>query len=433
MQVNRTVAKSVERTHEGAPAKRITPEHQLRRSVLSCLLWEGEFYEDGASIAKRIADLVPIVDKGVVAALAVEARTDFKLRHVPLLLCRELARHGSLRAETLCTIIQRADELSEFLAMYWMDGRCPLSAQVKKGLGDAFKKFNAYSLAKYNRDGAVRLRDVLFMTHAKPKDAEQAETWKKLVEGRLETPDTWEVALSGGADKKEAFARLLAEKKLGALALLRNLRNMLESGVDDSVIRAGLAEMDASRVLPYRFISAARYAPRFEPEIEGKMLEAMQGFEKIPGKTMLLVDVSGSMDCPTSDRSEITRMDAACALAIIMRELCEDVQVLTFSHSLVEVAPRRGFALRDAIVTSQHHNGTYLGQAITTATAKMQYDRIVVFTDEQSHDTVPGPKAKGYMINVASCKNGVGYGQWVHQDGFSEGTIRWIMEYEKSL
>ena len=85
-----------------------------------------------------------------------------------------------------------------------------------------------------------------------------SERFQALIERTLETPDTWEVALSGGADKKEAFERLIVEDKLGALALLRNLRNMAEAGVDRELIRVALEKMDASRVLPHRFIAAAR-------------------------------------------------------------------------------------------------------------------------------------------------------------------------------
>ena len=128
------------RTHEGGPAKAIAPEQALRRSVLACMLWEDEFYEDGVQIAGRIRELVPKVDAAKVAALAVEAREAMKLRHVPLLLVREMARHASHRslvAEALARVIQRADELSEFMAIYWADGRAPLSGQVKKGSGSS--------------------------------------------------------------------------------------------------------------------------------------------------------------------------------------------------------------------------------------------------------------------------------------------------------
>ena len=147
----------------------------------------------------RIHELVPQVEAAKVAALAVEARERMKLRHAPLLLVREMARHATHRglvAETLARVIQRADELSEFVAIYWAGGRQPLSAQVKKGLAAAFCKFDEYALAKYDRAGAVRLRDVLFLSHARPVDDGAGRLWKRLVANELATPDTWEVALS---------------------------------------------------------------------------------------------------------------------------------------------------------------------------------------------------------------------------------------------
>src|SRR5215813_2775565 len=415
------------RTHEGAPARQVTPELQLRRSVLACMLWEDQFYEDGVAIAGRIRELVAKVPAEKVAALAIESREKMKLRHAPLLLVREMARlatHRHLVAETLMRVIQRADELSEFVALYWSEGKQPLSAQVKKGLAAAFTKFDEYALAKYNRAAPVKLRDVLFLSHAKPVDAAQAELWKRLVEGELATPDTWEVALSAGpnVEKRQAWERLLAENKLGALALLRNLRNMADAKVSEKAIRDGLARMKTERVLPFRFIAAARYAPQWEPELEKTMLRSLEGQAKLPGKTVLLVDVSGSMDAQLSRRSEMRRNDAAYGLAVLLREIAEQVSVYSFSDQLVRVPSRQGFALRDAINASQPHSGTYLGKALGAIHEKDgQYDRLIVITDEQSHDPVPNPKALGYMINVASYQNGVGYGRWTHIDGWKIG------------
>jgi len=418
------------RTHEGGPAKAVTHEQALRRSVVACMLWEDEFYEDGVKIAARIRELVPKVDAAKVAALAVEAREAMKLRHVPLLLVREMARHASHRAlvaQTLTRVIQRADELSEFVAIYWADGRAPLSGQVKKGLAAAFTKFDEYALAKYDRAGVVRLRDVLFLCHAKPNDADQAGVWRRLIEGHLYTPDTWEVALSAGGDKRAHWERLLAERKLGALALLRNLRNMKDAGVNDEAVINALSAMKTERVLPFRFLAAARYAPQWEEALEQAMYKAIAGREKLAGRTVLLVDTSGSMDAPLARRSEMLRMDAACGLAVLLREVCEAVEIYSFSDKLVRVPSRRGFALRDAIVSSQPHGGTQLGHALRSL--RESYDRIIVITDEQSHDRVPAPHGHGYVVNVASARNGVGYGDWTHIDGWSEA----VLDYLRSL
>lgn len=423
------------RTHEGAPARNISTELQLRRSVLACLLWESQFNEDGVEIAGRIAQLVPKVEAEKVAALAVEAREKMKLRHAPLLLVREMARHATHRgfvAETLAQVIQRADELAEFVAIYWKDGRVPLSAQVKKGLAAAFPKFDEYALAKYDRGGPINLRDVLFLAHAKPRDEAQAEVWKRLIAGELTAPDTWEVALSSGANKREAWERLLCEQRLGALALLRNLRNMREAGVDESLVLAALGSMNTARVLPFRFLAAARYAPQWEEALKQAMLKCAAAQAKLPGKTIVLVDVSGSMTAPLSHRSEMQRTDAAYGLAVLLREIGEKVAVFSFSNSLVEVPARRGFALRDAIDASQGHGASYLGKAVDGLNQKERYDRLIVITDEQARDTVPAPKGKGFVINVASNKNGVGYGKWTHIDGWSESVVEYIRTLEQT-
>ncbi|MFN5686129.1 vWA domain-containing protein [Bradyrhizobium sp.] len=429
-------------THEGAPSRQHAPAQALQRTLMSCLLWEDQFYEDGVAIADRIKALVPLVAPSEVAQLAARAAASSLRAHAPLLVAREMARlpsHRALVAETLARIIQRPDEMTELLAIYWADSlgpqqqrkRQPVSAQVKKGLAKAFGKFDAYQLAKYDREGPVRLRDVLFLVHARPKDAAQEAVWKQLVDGELPSPDTWEVALSAGADKRASFERLLDEKRLGALALLRNLRLMQQAGVPRATIADAIAAMRTDRVLPYRFITAARHAPDFEPELEAAMLRSIKGHARLPGRTRLLIDVSGSMFAALSAKSEMTRADAACGLAVLAREVCDEVEIFTFSDAVVKVPPRRGFALRDAILGSQPHSGTYLGRAVQEVDRKG--DRLIVFTDEQSHDPVPSPRARGTMVNVASYQHGVGYGPWTRVDGFSEAVIAWIAAQEETL
>jgi 60 kDa SS-A/Ro ribonucleoprotein len=428
------------RTHEGAVAQRVDVKRELRRTVLTCLLWEDAFYEKGNDIAKRIAELVAQNKPEDVAALAREARDKMQLRHAPLFVTRELARRkgaGPLVAETLEHVIQRADELGEFVALYWKEMKQPLSAGVKRGLAQAFTKFDAYQLAKYNRDSVVTLRDVLFLCHAKPKDAVQETVWKKLVENTLEPPDTWEVALSAGKDKRENFERLLREGKLGGLAVLRNLRLMLASGVDPRLIRDRL-EKGVARALPFRFVTAARYAPKLEDAIESAMFQGLggiAGLEKLPGSTGLVVDVSGSMDGVLSKKGETTRMDAAAGLAILLREKAEEFAIATFSDACVEIPARRGFALRDAITASQAHSGTYLKRALAELHEKREWrglDRLIVITDEQSHDgilTAWTPRA--YVVNVAPYKHGVSYGNgWTHVDGWSERVVDYIAAAE---
>ena len=442
------------KTYEGAPAKRIKPIDELRRTVMACMLWENQFYEDGISIADRIANLIKsISDNDKIAQIASEARNRQHLRHVPLLIARELARKkGVVIKDLLADIIQRPDELCEFLALYWMDGKQPLSHQVKKGLAIAFKKFSEYQISKYNRPDAIKLKDVLFMVHPKPKDDDQQKVWDRLVEDKLTIPDTWEVRLSGGQDKHEAWIELIKERKLGGLAYLRNLRNMIQAKVSDEIISEGLKDINVSKVLPFRFITAAKYAPNLEKDLESLMIKGLNQQIKLSGKTILIVDVSGSMyGSSISNYSEMDRAHAACSLAILTRELCEDIKIYatagndsTEIHQTEMIPSRHGFALSDKIYSMCKPlggGGIFLTPVLRWIKEREEKaDRIIVITDEQdcarSNKSDSPLKAdtfgkNNYMINVASMKNGIGYDKWVHIDGFSEAVINYIREYER--
>jgi VWA domain-containing protein len=205
---------------------------------------------------------------------------------------------------------------------------------------------------------------------------------------------------------------------------------MKDADVPESQVVAALDDMRTDRVLPFRFLAAARHAPQWEEALERAMFRSLEGTQRLAGHTVILVDVSGSMVAPLSRRSQMLRTDAAYGLAVLLREIAEKVSVYTFSNSAKRIPPRRGFALRDAMEASQPHSGTYLGAALDAVDER--YDRIIVITDEQSHDRIAAPRGKGYVINVASARNGVGYGPWVHIDGFSEAVINYIRELENS-
>ena len=161
------------------------------------------------------------------------------------------------------------------------------------------------------------------------------------------------------------------------------------------------------------------------------MFRALADVPKIKGKTVLVIDVSGSMfGANISAKSDLDRFDAAAALAVLCREICEQVEIYSFSHDAVRVAPRRGFALVEAISKSQPHGGTKLGQAMRTIDSQTSYDRVIVFTDEQSYDRPNSPRGKGYLVNVASYQHGVNHSAWNEINGFSEAIVDYIQAFE---
>lgn len=425
-------------------------EASLRRSVLACLLWEDIAYENGESVAENIKNLIPQVSPEKAYEIAVEARTKQKLRHIPLFIAREMARidtHKSFVSKLLPEIIKRVDEITEFVALYWKDGKQPLSKQVKLGLSRAFNNFDEYQFAKYNRDEQIKLRDVMFMVHAKP--IQNAGLFKKIAENTLESPDTWEVALSAGKNKKETWTRLIEEKKIGALAFMRNLRNMEASGVSMKVIQKGFDTINPRWLLPLNYFSAARYAPNWEREIEKLMLKGFSQSPKLPGYTIFVVDVSGSMGESISSKSEFNRLDAAIAMALIASETCEHISIYatagndwTRRHQTTKIKPRRGFALCDEIKTQSRNlggGGIFTRQCLEHIKQNETEtpDRIIIFSDSQDCDepnkNVPNPFGKkNYIVDVSSHSHGINYDNvWTTEiSGWSEHFLDYIFAYE---
>lgn len=441
------------RTHQGGIAYVGADFEQLQRMVLTCLLWENTFYMNGRQITEIISDLIGRCDPAKVATLTKVARTSMNLRHVPLFMAIKMLGHPEHKRyveDVLKTVVQRPDEIGETLALYWSKCRTqqipakkfPIAAQVKRGLRSCFEKFDAYQLSKWDRaTDAIKLKYAMTLLHPKPKTEDMAIMWNKLMAGTLEPAYTIEMLLStkDGRSQKEKYEEYLRSGRYAAGALLGRIRHMIENDVNKNLIADAWNKTNFGKMFPFRFITAAKHAPTMEPLIEQAMMKSL---ERIPGMleghTTLLVDVSGSMNWPlsqsparrysTSNVQETVRIDAACGLALLLREKCEDVTITTFSNDLVTVPPRRGFALRDAIKNSQAHRDTFLAKAINSV---KKTDRLIVITDEQSRDNVGDPPCeKAYMMNVASYQYGVGTGNWTRISGWSDQLVRYIIAIE---
>lgn len=468
-------ARPVARTYEGGPAV-LRTTHQLERLVATTMLFENTFYESGDVQAKNIAEECARADVREIASVAIKAREVFKLRHVPLFLLAQLNKRRaecrklfpSLLRDTVAKVVQRPDEAGELLSIISKEEGKPikkvLSHGVEKGLKLALQKFNAYQLSKWNRDSAVKLKDVFRLIHAKPSAKEgplgagevtdivyktgsrkavrhtqgQAATYRALMSGTLESADTWEKALSAGADKKATWERLLSEKKLGYMALLMNLRNMVSAKVKASLVEKALLDgAKKSRALPFRFLSAERHAPQFSAVLSDAMLKAVEDQKgSLPGRTVILVDNSGSMYGPKiSSKSELDRIDAACAVAILSKEICESSIVYTFTDHLQDVRNTKGIPLREAIRESGS-GGTYLKRAMDSLAIKEpDADRLIIITDEESADGIGQSKYPlgTWIVNVASYKPVLIVSKNVRRIfGFSERILDFI-KYEEGI
>lgn len=433
----------------------------LRRAVLANLLWENIAYMDGQKVADEIVRLVPLCDPMDVANLTIEARVMQKLRHTPLFLAVQMCKHEGTRAyvkEVLPKIITRADMLTDFLALYWHDGKCPICNAAKKGLAEAFHNFNEYKFAKYDRDAEIKLRDVMFMVRPKPVNQLEEVLYKKIADRTLETPETWEVLLSQAhtaSEKAAVWEKLINEGKIGGKAMLMNLRNMQTAGVPRPVIEKGLKELKGAMLLPLDFLKAMRMCSGFDREIEDAMLKTYENLPKLPGKTLFIVDVSGSMGSITSGGTNFSRLDIAASLAMICANKCEDFELVctagddwsrTEKQEYIKY-PSKGFKMFQDINSMYHKlggGGIFTHQCIEKLRSKLgnkihDYARIIVFSDSQDIDVSNGSTNKprpfgkyNYICDVSAHTNGINYkGVWTAEiSGWSEHMLDFIEAIE---
>jgi|JI10StandDraft_1071094.scaffolds.fasta_scaffold21910_5 60 kDa SS-A/Ro ribonucleoprotein len=444
--------------YAGEKAYRLTPEMELYSAVVTAGL-NDNFYEKSDVRLARIQELMLKNDPEYIAKLAVYARTEMHMRSIPMVLAVELAKANSGNAivgKTVSGVVKRADEITELLAYYQMANNRNdvkklnrLSKQVQKGLSESFNRFDEYQFAKYNRDTEIKLRDALFLVHPKAKNDEQQTIFNKIAVNELAVPYTWETELSALGqmkyenDKAKAEAvkakweELIDSNKIGYMALMRNLRNILEAKVSVSHILkvcAYLSDETAvanSKQLPFRFLAAYREIRVLNSDLVSMVLNALEdavvasvknlkGFDENT-RVLIACDVSGSMQKAISAKSKVLLFDIGLMLGMLMQSKCKRVvsgmfgdswKVINMSNRNV-LANVNEFYKREGEVGYSTNGYKVIDDLINR---KVEMDKIMLFTDCQLWDSKFGgsslakswktykamfPNAKLYLFDLA--------------------------------
>lgn len=358
---SKSKGKNITTNFEGSKTYRLLPDWELYVATVTSAL-NDKFYEGTSTRLERIKELILRNEPEFVAQLAIYTREKMNLRSIPLVLAVELAkihRGDSIVSRMVAQIIQRADEITELLAYYQLANQRlqtkklnKLSKQIRLGLQESFNKFDEYQFAKYNRNAEIKLRDALFLVHPKAKNEVQQMLFNKIVNDELETPYTWETELSALGQQKfldeeqrcKAFCtkweELIDSGKVGYMALLRNLRNILESKVSREHIDRicdKLTDKDTvlrSKQLPFRYLAAYRELAKVNSIHAGSIMNTLEkavtiAAENITGidwntSVLLACDVSGSMQKPVSPKSKILAYDIGLMLAMILKSRCKN-------------------------------------------------------------------------------------------------------------
>jgi 60 kDa SS-A/Ro ribonucleoprotein len=411
--------------YEGAKAYALTPSEELYSAVVTTGL-SNTNYEKGNDRLARIRALIHKNDPEFVAKLAVYARKEMYLRSIPLVLTTELAKQTAgtdLVSRTVDGVIQRADEITELLAYYQMANERTdvkklnrLSKQIQKGLVKSFNRFDEYQFAKYNRKAEVTLKDALFLVHPKAKDENQQAIFNKIVNDALQTPYTWEVELSvlgqtkftDETERKSAFKNkweeLIFSNKLGYMATLRNLRNILEANVSSDAMNkvcSYLSDEKAvknSKQLPFRFLAAYRELKTIDSPYLSSVLEALENAVALSAKNIkgfgfdtsvvIAADVSGSMQQPVSPKSKVLLYDIGLLMSMILQSQCKNVVTGIFGDRWKRVPMPKNGILRnvDAFYKREGEVGYSTNGYLVIEDLirrRESVDKIMLFTDTQ--------------------------------------------------
>lgn len=469
-------------THEGGAGFELDAKTQLYTLAVTDMGGETTYYEHGAARLDRLAHLVHAVtatDPEWVQGFVPFLRDTAQMRSASIVVAAEYARAGGPGArQVVNAACSRADEPGEMLG-YWLSrhGR-KIPMAVKRGIADAaVRLYNERSLIKWDgQSKGVRFADVIDLCHPSPTGwPGQSKLFKHALDrrhGHDSTPETMqELALLGDtyafdriepelrrdhlglvADTAYTWERLAGWlpggmdaqaweaviPQMGYMALLRNLRNFEEAKVSGAMldqVAARIADPDEvakSRQFPYRFLTAYKEtgSTRWAWPLEQALEASVRNVPVLPGRTLVLVDTSGSMQSPPSGRSKILMCEIAALFGGVTAARSKaTLAIYAQDCAIVDQLPsvlRSVEGIRQMIGAVGHATYTWP----SARTLYDGHDRVIVFTDMQDHPDTGGfdPPCPVYVWDLrgySTANIDPKRGRYVF-GGFTDATFRMI-------
>lgn len=388
----------------GAPAYSMDAKSKLVTQVLCSFFDEEQFYgkntEDMTQTIKRvIAD-----EPQFVSNLAVFARRVFNMRSVSHVLTAYLAHETSGKPyvrRTVEGVTLRGDDLTEIMAFYLSTFGKPIPNSLRRAIADKLVTFDEYTLAKYKGDNkAVKMRDLICLCRPRPQASKQEDLFKRCLENRLETPLTWESELSANGNNAKTWKKLIDSGKVGYMALLRNLRNIIRANPSNIQTVYDIIQ-DSERVrkskqLPFRFYSAYKAVSDIAGSkvfdvLEAALENSVDNLPKLPGTTVIAVDVSGSMSSPVSEKSEARCYEIAMLLGLLANRICDNSIFYIFNNGIEKIAVSSRCSILEKVRGTGCCGGTNMALPFQKMiNDKIKADRIIVLSDNMNNSGVWG-------------------------------------------
>ncbi|MEV0096226.1 TROVE domain-containing protein [Streptomyces sp. NPDC050738] len=453
----------VVRTHQGGRGHLRDARSELYLLAVANFVSQQTFYESAGDRDDRFTALVhrlAVEDPQWTAGLLGWLRGDGNMRTAALVGAAEYVRarlaagaeDGPSNRQVIASVLLRPDEPGELLA-YWTSthGRA-VPKPVKRGIADAVRRlYSGKALLKYDTASkGYRFGDVLNLVHASPDPAKhwQGELFRYALDRRhnpdtavapasdrtltahgalmalpvaerravVTAPDgparlaaagmTWESLAGWLQGPMDAAAWESVIPSMGAMALVRNLRNFDEAGVSDTVaaqVAAKISDPEVvakSRQFPFRYLSAYQHAPslRWAYPLEQALGHSLANVPALPGRTLILVDRSGSMWSPLSARSQLNRADAAAIFGTALAIRAAAGDLVEFGTNSAPVKYRKGESVLNVLKRFGSRGGTNTAEAVRKH--YRNHDRVLIVTDEQAAWSHHGDVAAGVPAQV---------------------------------
>lgn len=422
-QTNKTVNKC------GHAAYKMRDKEKLVTQVLCSFFNESKFYGDNSAEMQETIKSVIKTDPKFVANLAVFARREFNMRSVSHVLTAYLAHEVEGKPytkEVVKAVSLRGDDVTEIMACYLSMFGKPVPNALKKGINDVLQGFDEYTLAKYKGDGkAVKMRDLLCLCRPTPQTKEQSEMWKRLLNNELETPYTWETELSAKGNNKKTWETLIDSEKVGYMACLRNLRNILTANPSNvNKVLSYIENPNAvrkSKQLPFRYLSAYRElenlgGSRVFDALENAVEASIENMPKLEGTTVIAVDTSGSMSSVVSANSKVRCYEIAMMLGLVANKICDNSIFYTFDTRIKKYS----FSKRNGILYTTLHcsscgGGTDMYLPFEKVISEnIKADRIIVISDNMCNSGGGYYSRKPVQTLADEYRRKTGNDIWVH-------------------
>lgn len=427
--VRPNIRKNAGMSYNGNEQDLLDVRQALFNMTVTSLYGKDSYYE---TADRRVARLAEAVDNVVAQAVYVQnsnnlnfiantiiyARTVMNIRSMPIVLtilfAQALRKYG-LKYDNLRSVvrdvIQRADEITDLYAyaLTVFENKKAVPMAIKRGVGDAFNKFDAYNFAKYDRADGVKFRDVLRIVHPVAASVEQGTIFAKIINESLETPYTWETELSRNGQlaeserksKSQLWTELLSSGKVGYMALLRNLRNIGEAKVAPAVMKefvydrlSNKEQVLKSKQLPFRFFTALEATKQFGDNKLRKALgdaveHSLGNVPAIGNNVWIIIDCSGSMSWGKKNIGMTPIQTATMfggALAKAHRD-STNVKITMFSDEAKHIpvdTDEKVLTIVEKLMSKVYGGGTNLNAALNLQpTLGFEPDTVIILSDMQ--------------------------------------------------